>query len=289
MPIASGKHKPLSILVIADCPDDVELLEEVFIEIDEVRFSRDWLRPVERVYSVDPGEAFATATSHFFDAALLDLNLGGGCEALALFHRLREKVPRLPILVLAGIDEEALAISLVRQGAQDCVLKAELDCIPFARMLSCAVGRQRIDDGRRSQSLVDEFTGMWNERGFALVAQSHLGLAAQCGLAVLVASAELPLKSNHVEDLDVLEAAEAFRAVLPESALTARLGGTRFAAMVVAIDQAGTGKARSTLAGRMEVHWTTLCPQVGLDTSMAGALQALCENVGVAPRAGRHL
>ena len=289
MPFASGKHKPLSILVIADCPDDVELLEEVFLEIDEVRFSRDWLRPVERVYSVDHGEALSTAASHSFDAALLDLNLGGGCEALALFHRLREKVPQLPVLVLAGIDEEALAISLVRQGAQDCVLKAELDCIPFARMLSCAVGRQRIDDGRRSQSLVDEFTGMWNERGFALVARSHLGLAAQCGLAVLVASAELPSRSNHVEDLDVLEAAEAFRSVLPESALTARLGVARFAAMVVAIDQAGAGKARSTLAGRMEVHWTTLCPRLGMDTSMGVALEALCENVGVAPRAGRHL
>jgi hypothetical protein len=39
----------------------------------------------------------------------------------------------------------------------------------------------------------------------------------------------------------------------------------------------------------MQVHWTTLRPQPDFGAGIQGDLLALCENVGVAARAGRHL
>jgi hypothetical protein len=196
--------------------------------------------------------------------------------------------PNLPLLALAAPDEESLAIRLVRQGAQDFLLKSELDCLPLARLLSCAVARYQWSEGRRAQSLVDEVTGMWNDRGFAVLGQAQLGLAARCGLPVLIASAE----RNGPEpagELELLEAAESFRSALPESAIAARLTGCRFAAVMVPGAPGDISALENHLRGRLEVRWTTMHPQPGFEPAMQGALQSLCENVGIAARAGRHL
>jgi two-component system cell cycle response regulator len=281
------KDKPLHLLVVTDDPDDVQLLEEAFLELEEIRFSRAWLRPAERTYAVSPEEALETAVRERFDAVVLDLNLGGGLEAPALFHRLREYAPQLPVVVLAGPQQDALAMTLVRQGAQDFLPKSEIDCLPLARALSCAVVRQQMEEAKRRLALVDDLTGMWNERGFGLIGQTQLGMAARCGLPVLVASAEAPARSQG--DLELIEAADLFRAALPESAIAARLGGTRFAAVVVDAGGDVAVEAQSKLAGWREIRWTTLQPQEEFEPAMQGALHSLCENVGVAARAGRHI
>jgi hypothetical protein len=128
---------------------------------------------------------------------------------------------------------------------------------------------------------------MWNERGFGLVGRTQLGVAARCGLDALVATAELNQETGG--ELELLEAAEAFRRALPDSALIARLGGKRFAAMVVPGAPEVAGGFEAKLVGGLRVHWTTLRPQPDFGSGMSGDLLALCENVGVAARAGRHL
>jgi GGDEF domain-containing protein len=205
---------------------------------------------------------------------------------LRVFQGLRERSPQLPTIVLAEPEEETLAMALIKQGAQDYILKPELDCVPLARALHCAVVRQRLADGRRSQSLVDELTGMWNERGFGLVGRSQLGLAARCGVSALVAMAEV---GGSRGDVDLLAAADLFRGALPDSAVLARLGGARLAAMVVPADAGDISRLERAANGRMDVRWTTLRPESDFEPAMQCDLIALCENVGVAARAGRHL
>lgn len=280
------RDKPLRLLIIADNAADVQLLEEAFLEMEEIQFSRNWLRTVDRVYAVDVEEAMLVAGSDGFDAALLDLGLGGS-EGLNAFQGLRDVAPRLPVVVLASRDDETLAMHLIKQGAQDYILKPELDCIPLARTLIVTVARQRFAEAQGSQVLVDEVTGLWNERGFGLVGRTQLGMAARCGLSVLVATAEL--RGNFDRDVRLLEAAEAFRAMLPESAVVARLGAKRFAAMIVPGETEDANRIEQELRGKMHIHWTKLRPQAGNDSTIQGDLIALCENVGVAARAGRHL
>jgi GGDEF domain-containing protein len=135
---------------------------------------------------------------------------------------------------------------------------------------------------------VDELTGLWNDRGFAVLGQAHLALAARCGLPVLIASAE-PNGSAPAGEVELLEAAESFRGALPESAVVARLSGCRFAAVMAPGSPSDIAALESGLRGRMEVRWTTMHPQPGFEPAVQGALQSLCENVGVAARAGRHL
>lgn len=279
------KETPLRLLVIADDPDDVQFLEEAFVEIDEIRFTRDWLKPIDRVYAVESAEALEAASTREFDAALLDLGVGGS-DGLRAFQGLRERAPHLPVVLLADPDDETLAMALVKQGAQDYILKPELDCVPLARAISCAVVRQRIADGRRGQTLVDDLTGLWNERGFGMVGRSQLGLAARCGVDALVAMAEVDRSTG---DVELLEAADAFRGALPDSAIVARLGGKQFAAMVVPSDPDDAARLEERLQGKMKIRSTTLRPQPDFESSLQYDLISLCENVGFAARAGRHL
>jgi PleD family two-component response regulator len=283
------KDKPLHLLVIAGNPDDVQLLEEAFLELDEVRFTRDWLRPVDRVYAIAANEALALASHQAFDAVMLDLNLGdNGAEAVTVFHGLQQACATLPILLLANPNEEPAALNLVRQGAHDYILKTEVDCIPLARTLTCAVARARFNDSRHAQSLVDELTGLWNQRGFSVMSQTQLSLAGRCGLPVLVAAADVP-EAERGNQLRLLEAADAFRAALPPDAIAARLEGCRFAAVLVPGSASTATNVEGQLNGWMKIHWTMMHPKPGCEAAVQGALQSLCENVGVAARAGRHL
>ena len=40
------RDKSLRVLVVTDHPDDVQLLEEAFLELEEIHYTRDWLQPV---------------------------------------------------------------------------------------------------------------------------------------------------------------------------------------------------------------------------------------------------
>lgn len=78
-----------------------------------------------------------------FHAALLDLTLprSVGLEA---FHRLRAQRPSLPVIVLTGLRDLALAEEALKQGAQDYLLKGALAGGLLRRTVRHAVERQRL-------------------------------------------------------------------------------------------------------------------------------------------------
>ena len=44
-------------------------------------------------------------------------------RGLATFEQLRKCAPRIPVVVLTGLDDEGLALRAVREGAQDYLVK----------------------------------------------------------------------------------------------------------------------------------------------------------------------
>ena len=98
-------------------------------------------------------DAVALLAEATFDVALLDMSLpdAEGVEALA---RVRRAAPELPIVILSGQEDEALATAAVAAGAQDYLLKSNVGEVTLRRALGYAIERQQMLD--RINASVDE-------------------------------------------------------------------------------------------------------------------------------------
>lgn len=73
-----------------------------------------------------------------FDAIILDLTLPDS-QGLATFEAVHRVAPRLPAVVLTGLDDEGLALKAVAQGAQDYLVKGAVKPAAILRVLRFAV------------------------------------------------------------------------------------------------------------------------------------------------------
>src|SRR4029077_13372213 len=83
-----------------------------------------------------------------FDAVLLDLSLpdSQGLDTLVRLHGAEKDVP---IVVLTGIEDEALGVKLVQAGAQDYLVKGSVTGPLLVRSLRYAAERQRAEGALR--------------------------------------------------------------------------------------------------------------------------------------------
>jgi len=81
-----------------------------------------------------------------FDVVLIDTSLPGS-HGLDSLEALRMHAPALPIVVLSGLDSEALALRAVQIGAQDYLVKSKLDPMLLSRSLRYAIVRQKSQAG----------------------------------------------------------------------------------------------------------------------------------------------
>ncbi len=79
---------------------------------------------------------------HETDLILLDLGLPDSA-GFDTFAQMRAAAPATPLIVLTGLDDEALAIRTVQQGAQDYLVKGRWDSASMMRTVRYAVERHR--------------------------------------------------------------------------------------------------------------------------------------------------
>jgi PAS domain S-box-containing protein len=96
------------------------------------------------------------------DIVLLDLSVSDN-QGNDFFDKVYAQVPSVPIIVLADIDKGELAVEAVRKGAQDYLIKEQMDGILLARAAHYAIERKRIlDELRESEDrfwkFIDEAT-----------------------------------------------------------------------------------------------------------------------------------
>ena len=121
------------LLLVEDDDGDALLVEELLIDSGE-QFA------CTRVTSI--GSASHQAASN--DCALVDLGLpdAQGIEAIT---RLREHAPDLAIVVLTGLDDRERGIAAVAAGAQDYLVKGQVDGFGLAKALRYAIERRRAE------------------------------------------------------------------------------------------------------------------------------------------------
>jgi PAS domain S-box-containing protein len=87
-------------------------------------------------------EGLARLLTQRFDLVLLDLHLPDS-DGLATFEQVHRAAPSLPVIVLTGSYDPAVASEILRQGAQDCLQKGHLAQRELAKTIRHAIERQR--------------------------------------------------------------------------------------------------------------------------------------------------
>ena len=159
---ATHDDAPLAVLLVEDNPGDAGLLQALLDEeADAARGGDATARPVavrwvQRLSAAR--EALADGTP--VDVVLLDLTLPDA-RGLDTVSQVRAAAPSLPVVVLTGLDDEALALRAMQAGAQDYLVKGAFSGAGLRRALHRAVERQRlVDAARRATAARDLVLGV---------------------------------------------------------------------------------------------------------------------------------
>ena len=70
---------------------------------------------------------------------LLDADPAAPDDAMHLLEYVRLSAPEAPIMLLSDSDDDELALAAIKAGAQDCLIKSELQPGPLRRALVHAI------------------------------------------------------------------------------------------------------------------------------------------------------
>src|ERR1700730_14230742 len=123
---------PIKVLLVEDNLGDARLLKEYLKEQEGCLFE---LIHVDRL-----SEALRVLGVESFGIVLLDLSLPDA-QGLDTIRRLHSHAEHVPIVVLTGLNDEEVALAAVEQGAQDYLIKGQVDGSLLARSLRYAIQR----------------------------------------------------------------------------------------------------------------------------------------------------
>src|SRR5438105_78883 len=132
---------PIKVLLIEDNPADARLIEVMLAEARGLDFELSWAD------SLTAGmQRLATQPA---DVVLLDLGLpeSTGLETLQRLFAHDTKVPTL--VVLSGLTDEVIAVQALKSGAQDYLVKGQVDSALLVRAIRYAIGRSQADEALR--------------------------------------------------------------------------------------------------------------------------------------------
>ena len=130
----ADRPEPTRVLLIEDDDGDALLVEEFLLEVEAAVDMR-------RVRSLAEAKAALADTA----CVLLDLGLPDTHELDGL-RWLQENVPSVAVVVLTGMADEYLGAEAVRIGAQDYLVKGQVDGQLLNRVIRYAIERVRADE-----------------------------------------------------------------------------------------------------------------------------------------------
>ena len=134
------------ILLIEDNEDDAVFIRELLAEAKEVSLDLECASQLSTgLKRLAQGE---------FDIVLLDLSLPDS-QGLDTFDRVNSQAPDVTIVVLSGLDDESVALRAVQKGAQDYLVKGEINSNLLTRAIRYAVERKRTEEQAREEAAIN--------------------------------------------------------------------------------------------------------------------------------------
>jgi serine phosphatase RsbU (regulator of sigma subunit) len=127
-------ERRIKILLVEDDPDDVWVMRNLL--------SDRWDAPYEMVNVEMLAAAIERCGDDVFDVILLDLSLPDS-RGLETFFALHAHAGDVPIVVLSAYNDEASAVKAVQSGAQDYLVKGQVNDHALVRSIRYAIERNR--------------------------------------------------------------------------------------------------------------------------------------------------
>ncbi|MFH0908024.1 MAG: response regulator [bacterium] len=135
--MTTSTQKAIRLLLVEDDEGDADYLRWTLHDLPGQAFDMEWAqRLADGLLTLDCGNV---------DVVLLDLNLPDS-RGLQTLDQIRRQSPRVPIVVLTGLDDEEMAVATLRHGAQDYLIKGQIDNNSLARAIRYAIGRKKVED-----------------------------------------------------------------------------------------------------------------------------------------------
>jgi diguanylate cyclase (GGDEF)-like protein len=257
----TAQAQTLRVLIVEDNPGDERLIRQALSEDPHRKFEVTSARTLDG--------ALELAQTMPVDAILLDLHLPDS-SGLASVKTLALAVPRTPILVITGVDDDSLAIEVSGHGAQAFIIKGSDQPLALSRAIRCAIARKRFEALLAEQAYFDSLTGLANRGLFHDRLKQAIARATRTEMRIAVVFIDLDnfkaVNDNlgHMVGDKVLRAiADALRGAVRQTDTVARVGGDEFTVLVEPLnDVADAGTiARKVLNA---VHAAAKLPGTGV-------------------------
>jgi sigma-B regulation protein RsbU (phosphoserine phosphatase) len=133
----SPEESPIKVLLVEDNPGDARLIQIMLTEAGNGLFR---IETVERL-----GAALRRLAQGGIGLVLSDLSLPDS-HGLDTFAKLHAQAHQVPIIVLSGLNDTTLAVQAVHEGAQDYLIKGEVDGQLLVRAMRYAIERKRMSE-----------------------------------------------------------------------------------------------------------------------------------------------
>ncbi len=126
--------EPIKVLLIEDNPNDA-LAIKIMLESSDLTFN---------LVTADKLSAgIEILGERKVDVVLLDLGLPDS-KGFKTFVKLQEASPEVPVMMYTGLEDEDLAVKALQKGAQDYLVKGEVDSRLLVRAIRYAIERHRL-------------------------------------------------------------------------------------------------------------------------------------------------